>query len=108
MNTTRKGSKAERLVRADLQEKGWIVGSRRHVKGGGDEIAVHPNGTIWLLEVKAIPRKAGRFHAFGPADRAEMRSTPLPKGAERWLVNVRGEDLEYVSEIAWPDNRQVS
>lgn len=102
MNTARKGTEAELLVRCDLTEKGWVVGSRRHIKGGGDEIAVHPNGAIWLLEIKAIPKKAGRFHAFGPARRAEMRATPLPKGGERWLVNVRGKELEYVSELLWP------
>lgn len=103
MNTSRKGSIAERLVRADLISKGFIPGSRRHLKGGGDELAVHPNGAVWLLEVKAVPKKSGKFHAFGPSDRAEMRKVPLPKGADRWLVNVRGEDLEYVHELTWPE-----
>lgn len=122
MNTTAKGSAAERYVARWLQERGWLVASRRHIGGAGDLLAVwpglpgpfatpsqtHPStymqlftGVTWLLEVKACKEL---WQQFRREDRQAMRDTPLPPGGERWVVNKRGKELIWVHEKDWPPN----
>jgi Holliday junction resolvase-like predicted endonuclease len=99
LNTSRRGNEAERFVAKHLEEKGWVVASRRHIGGAGDLLAVHPNGACWLVEVKA---RKNLYSGFTRADREAMKETKLPKGAVRFVVNKRGKDLEWVSELSWP------
>lgn len=109
MNTTAKGSAAERYVANWLRKRGWIVGSLRHSKGAGDLLAVdtqgdglgngRPAGTVWLIEVKCAK---DIWQQFRREDRQTMRETPLPPGGERFCVNVRGKELEWWPESTWP------
>jgi hypothetical protein len=99
LNTSRKGSSAELLVRKDKEALGYLAGSRRHIKGAGDEIYVHPGGDVQLVEVKACKNL---WSNFTRGDRQEMRETLLPLGGSRWVANVRGKSIEYVHERDWP------
>lgn len=103
MNTARRGITAERFVTKDLEEKGFHVGSRRHIGGAGDLLAVHPGGDIWLLEVKATK---GRFSGFRKGDRMAMKEALLPHHGSRYLAHVTGSGdklrVEYVPEADWP------
>lgn len=100
MNTARKGNAAERFVARWLEDREWIVASRRHIGGAGDLLAVRPgDGAVWLIEVKDCKEL---WQQFRRADRAEMAETPLPAGGERWVVNKRGQELVWVPESAWP------
>lgn len=109
-NTSRKGSAAENYVANWLRERGWLVGSLRHSKGGGDLLAVHTQGyvigslvvspgQVWLIEVKASKQL---YRDFTRAQRQEMIDTPLPPGGERWVVNKRGQELIWVRQSDWP------
>ena len=108
MNTTRKGTAAERFVHKDLEAKGFLVGSRRHTKGSGDHLAVHSvGGGVWLVETKAVAKGRGPFSAFSPAERKAMKETPIPPNGKRMLAVVRGSKpesmtVEYIAESAWP------
>ncbi len=103
MNTARKGNTAERFVSKDLEAKGFLVGSRRHVGGAGDLIAVHPGGEVRLVEVKATKE---RFAGFKPEDREAMKRTLLPLASGRYLAHVTGSgsnlSVAYVHERDWP------
>lgn len=99
MNTSRKGNDAERFVAQHLEEKGWVVASRRHIGGAGDLLAVNPNGACWLIEVKCCK---SLYQQFRREDREAMKETKLPPGAVRWVCNKRGKELEWVSELSWP------
>lgn len=107
MNTARKGAEAERFVHKDMEARGWLVGSRRHTKGAGDHIAVHPvGGGGWLIETKAVA-KSSPFTAFRREERDAMKATPIPANWTRMLAVVRGSSqktmqVEYIAESAWP------
>lgn len=99
MSAVSRGNAAERFVARWLEDRGWLVASRRHIGGAADLLAVHPDGTTWLVEVKAAK---DLYQQFRRADRLAMKETPLPKGGERWVCNKRGSELEWVPESAWP------
>lgn len=109
MNTARKGNSAEVYVARWLQDRGWIVGSRRHIGGAGDLLAVdtqgdglgngRPAGVVWLIEVKCCKEL---WQQFRREDRQAMRDTPLPPGGERFVVNKRGKELIWTPESMWP------
>lgn len=100
MNTARKGNAAERYVAHWLEDREWIVASRRHIGGAGDLLAVHAADAVtWLIEVKDCKNL---WQNFRREDRQEMRETALPPGGERWVVNKCGKELVWVPESAWP------
>lgn len=99
MNTSRKGNAAENFIGKDLIAKGFIIGSRRHLKGPGDWLAVHPDGRIWLVEAKGCKNL---WENFRQDARREMRKALLPPQAERFVANKRGQAIEYRSEDEWP------
>jgi len=107
LKTSRKGAEAERFVHKDLESKGWLVGSRRHTKGSGDHLAVHPEGGgVWLVETKAAAKNRSAFTAFCKEEREAMKATPVPPNGVRVLALVRGSgknmQVEYIQESAWP------
>lgn len=121
MNTARKGNAAEVFVARWLQDRGWLVASRRHIGGAGDLLAIHPTGewrgerlifegrwmilpgSTLLAEVKACKEL---WQQFRREDRQAMRDTPLPPGGERWVCNMRGSgdkrELIWTPEDLWP------
>ncbi len=119
MNTARKGNSAEVYVARWLQDRGWLVASRRHIGGAGDLLAVWPGfekaerpdhsslyllpSATWLIEVKCAKNL---WQQFRRADREAMRKTLLPPAGERHVVNVRGSgdkrELIWTPESAWP------
>lgn len=103
-NTTAKGNAAENYVRKVLEEKGYLVGSLRHTKCGGDWMAQHPEGPGLLVEVKGC--KDQLWSRFPRSQRQEMRDTPLPPNWERTLAHVRGSGdnrtIDWYSEEEWP------
>jgi hypothetical protein len=105
-NTSRKGSSGECFVRAELEAKGALVGSRRHIGGAGDELALFPSGEVWLVEVKTLGVSQSPYKGFTRLDRREMKETPLPPGGSRWLAVVRGSGktrrTEWIAEADWP------
>lgn len=91
-----------------LQQRGWLVASRRHIGGAGDLLAVRQwkdeseitATEVWLIEVKHCKNL---WENFRKADREEMKATKLPEGGERWLVNVLPKkELDWRSESSWP------
>ena len=74
-----------------LAEEGWLCGSRRHIGGAGDILAIRDLTVMptsislrpLLIEVKSTTRSA--WVAFGPADRQELIETAKRHGAEAWL-----------------------
>lgn len=105
MNSSRKGNQAELFLVGWLQERGWLVGTRRHLKGPGDILAVLPStGVVWLLECKCVKPKQ-LWQNFERSDRQEMRGQELPPGGERYVVNIlsiKNEELDFRSEKSWP------
>lgn len=104
-NTTAKGSDAENYVAKHLEAKGYTVASRRHRKGGGDLLAVHPEGPILLVEVKGC--KDQIWSRFPRSQRQEMRETPMPpENGERVLAHVTGSgdnrSIAWWAESEWP------
>jgi Holliday junction resolvase-like predicted endonuclease len=102
-NTSRVGNSAEVFVAKWLEERGWVVGSRRHIGGAGDLLAVLPSsGMTWLIEVKCCKNV---WQQFRRSDRDDMRATELPEGAERYVCNVlsvKKEELVFLGERSWP------
>jgi hypothetical protein len=106
VNSSGKGSAAERFVRQEEEANGYLAGSRRHIPGAGDEIFVHPEGHVKLVEIKGYKDKCSPYNDFGPQKRQEMRETLLPLGGSRWLAVVRGSGknryTEWFHEAKWP------
>lgn len=100
-NTSRKGNVAELFVKKTLEEEGWVVGSLRKAKGGGDHLAVHPDGRIWLIETKGC--KADQLWSnFRRDQRQEMRDVILPAGGERFCAHVCRRKIRWIPEADWP------
>lgn len=104
MSTVSKGNAAENYVAAHLESKGYVVASRRKRKGGGDLLAVHPEGPILLVEVKGCRDQL--WSRFPRSQRDEMRATYLPPQGERTLAHVKGSGdkrtIDWYSEGEWP------
>lgn len=102
MSSVSRGNGAEVHLAKWLEAQGWLVGSRRHIGGAGDLLAVRGD-QCWLVEVK---RCKNVWEQFRRADRDEMREalSRLPEGSELWLCNVVGKDKELVwyPQSAWP------
>ncbi len=101
MSAVRKGIEGELYVAEWLTRRGWVVGSRRHIKGPGDLLAIHPDdGAVWLIEVK---KAKNLWQQFRRADRIAMQEMSLPEGTELWAVNVLPKnELRWEPQCAWP------
>ena len=103
MNTARKGNAAEVKVGKQLEADGWVVGSRRHIGGAGDLLAVSTiTRRSMLVEVKTTSR--GPWADFGPADRKAMSGAASSIGARAYLVwwPTTHEQPEWIAEELWP------
>jgi hypothetical protein len=107
-----------------LADEGWLCGSRRHIGGAGDILAVRHayrpgevlETTGWppalagdaivamLIEVKSTA--GGPYERFLPADRKAMVETAAAAGAEAWLYHwpARGK-LRRIHSSEWPKAR---
>jgi hypothetical protein len=77
MNTARKGNRAEGRTVKLLEAEGWTVGSRRHLPGPGDLLAVRAGRRPRLIEVKG---RKNLWEGFRRADRQEMIDYAIPRG----------------------------
>jgi Holliday junction resolvase-like predicted endonuclease len=103
VNSAAKGNAAERFVAKDLERRGFVVASRRHIGGAGDLLAVHPGGVVYLVEVKC---RKHVYDGFRQPDREAMKQTPLPLHGKRFCANVKGsgknKSIEWFAEADWP------
>lgn len=107
MSTSSRGNAAERLVARWLEESGHTVGSRRHIGGAGDLLAVSSKGRVKLVEVK---RCKDLWQNFRREDREAMKEAKakLPEGSEIWLVNVKpNKEMNWVPESRWPESKST-
>lgn len=101
MRTSHKGNGFERQVAKQLEQDGWTVGSRRHIGGCGDLLAVKPGERPRLIECK---RGAGSpYENFRTVDRNDMRDYAAERGlvAELAWRKDRGR-VEFIDEASWP------
>ena len=100
MNTSRKGNGKEKATEHWLEAKGYLVGSRRHIGGAGDLLAVKGSVTR-LIEVKATQTA---YAHFGPQDRKELFD--LAKQHEAWAYLAWWEpgakEPKLIHSSEWP------
>lgn len=103
MNTSSKGTAAELRVASYLQARGWLVGSRRHIGGAGDLVAIRAEGERRLLEVKASSVKRGPFADFKPHDRKALLQTAKEFRAEPLLAwSPTPSRVQMIPPKDWP------
>jgi len=106
------GNARELKVMDLLATEGWLCGSRRHIGGAGDILAVRcpwPSVAseikqVQLIEVKSTTRSP--WVNFGQADRQAMVETAAKHGAEPWLYWwPPRRDLQRIPASEWPPLR---
>lgn len=104
MNTVGKGSAAENRVASYLEERGWVVGLRRHRKGGGDWLAVKRTGVIHKIRVVEVKSdKDSPWANFRPADRKELRAIGRDLNAEALLAwSPNPKTIKLIPSRDWP------
>jgi Holliday junction resolvase len=101
-NYARRGNSFDVEVAKELEDRGWLVGSRRHIGGAGDLIAIHPAQGVRLLECKTTA--SGPYHSFGPGERHEMRKLATELGVSVWLVwKPPGGKIRWLPASSWPN-----
>lgn len=106
-NYARRGNGLDLEVARELEAAGWLVGSRRHIGGAGDLLAIRPGVRTRLIECKTTA--AGRYERFSRRERAAMRELgrifaselgPL----ELWLVwkPPGAKAALWIPESDWP------
>lgn len=101
MNTSAKGNKGELKVAEELQDDGWVVGSRRHISGPGDLLATKPGERPRLIEVKTRKKL---WEGFRREDREALREYAAQHGCVAevaWLKPYAREAI-YIDEASWP------
>ena len=86
-----------------LQERGYVVGSRRHVGGAGDLLAVHESLSSTLIEVKTTA--GGPWERFGPVARHDLYTTATRVRARPCLAWAPRGDLaalRFIYAEDWP------
>jgi Holliday junction resolvase len=81
---SRRGDQREVDVGKVLGDRGWVVGSRRHIAGPGDLLAVTYHDVL-LAEVKTTAR--GPFEHFRPDDREALVDLAETIGATPCLAH---------------------
>ena len=115
-NTARFGNAAEVELAKALEMGGWVVGSRRHIGGGGDLLAVrmldgvlrdgwddkpHKLHKVLLIEVKATAEVPWRS-TFGPVRRRELLEAAQRINADPWLAWKHDGEWDWRSPDSWP------
>lgn len=101
MSTSSRGNAAERFIAHWLEDRGWLVGSRRHIGGAGDLLAVR-GSEVWLIEAKERKSVYVGFTKDKRAEMVEAKKLYLPDHAELWCCNKQGKELIWIPEMAWP------
>jgi hypothetical protein len=100
-----RGLTRETRVMQFLAGYGWVCGSRRHIPGPGDVLAVRPLPATIQHEVRLIEVKSTLtpYSHFGPASRKEMSVLAREIGALAQLAwwPSRGV-LVFIGEPEWP------
>jgi hypothetical protein len=110
----RYGNAREVKVAQEMERDGWLVGSRRHMGGAGDLLAVsydetpsmfHDGGPtgheVRLIEVKG--NGGSPYMNFRAEDRRAMIKTAREVGAEPWLAWwPPGGELQWIPAADWP------
>lgn len=81
------GNDRDVKVRKVLEELGYTVGSRRHIPGAGDLIAVLPvllDHDVALVEVKSTAK--GPWEHFSPSERLELAETAADAGGTGYVA----------------------
>lgn len=87
------------MVAKQLEAAGWIVGSRRHIAGPGDLLAVNQTRR-WLIECKATK---GPWDHFGPTDRSVMAEYCEIRGLTAMLALALPEkQIRWIPKDRWP------
>jgi Holliday junction resolvase len=91
------------LVRDELEPDGWLCGSRRHIPGPGDVLAVRTDRPPMLVEVKTTVR--GPFRKFPPVDREELKRVAEEAGAQAWLAwrPYPSDPWRWIASGEWPE-----
>jgi Holliday junction resolvase len=109
-NTAAKGNAFEVQVARELEKAGAIVGSRRHIGGAGDLIAVWPDLGPNLIECKTA--KDSPYENFRPDDRQAMRDERDRFGGplSLWLAwrKVGTREIRWAPERDWPEGREAA
>jgi Holliday junction resolvase len=104
-----RGRDAEVRLAQHLEGLGWVVGSRRHIGGAGDLLAVEREDEhllttpVWLIEVKTTTD--GPWKNCGPADRQALKDTAARVGAipaVAWKPP-RQKHWSWLLERDWPE-----
>jgi hypothetical protein len=116
------GTAAELAAAYELEAEGFVVGSRRHIEGPGDILAVRAEwfATGWgdgkpvyeyeirLIEVKASAY--GPFNNFPPEDRAALIALAEELGAEPLLAwrKPKQTAIEWIGVNDWPGVEEMA
>lgn len=104
------GNTRELRVMDTLASEGWLCGSRRHIGGAGDILAVRLYARGPALEGRLIEVKStagGPYERFGPRDREALSDTAIKFGAEPWLAWwPPRQKLRWIHASHWPPNPQ--
>jgi Holliday junction resolvase len=110
----RYGNAREVKVAQEMERDGWLVGSRRHMGGAGDLLAVigFSEANVrqmpgprrhdqLLIEVKG--NSGSPYMNFRAEDRKAMVETAAKVGAEPWLAWwPPGGELQWIPAADWP------
>lgn len=104
MSNVSRGNAAELKGARLLESEGWLVGSRRHIGGAGDLLAVKAGCIPRLVEVKST--KAGPWMHFRWKDRADMLETAMEMRVEAWLLWWPAQrDPKWLPAAEWPEGK---
>lgn len=106
MRRSSSGNPHELAVRVALREAGYLIASRRHEPGPGDELGIRPGEIALLVEVKGV--KAGPFGGdFSPEDRRAMLALYFVEPMLAWRFQYQEKPGgRWLWGIAWmpPDD----
>lgn len=80
-----RGLDRERRIATALERDGWVVGSRRHIGGAGDLLAVRHWRRIFTVRLIEVKSTRTPWSHFQPADRQAMLDLAEKIDSEPWL-----------------------
>lgn len=101
MNTARVGNAKEVQTARLLQEDGWVVGSRRHIGGAGDLLAIRVGSRPRLIEVKC---RKNLWEGFRAADRMALLTLAESADADALVAwwKPGASEPEWLAPHQWP------